>query len=302
MTTQGSEPAVPPALPLRVATLAQLAPLGAWQASLLHGRDDHLLLWITKGQGRATIRGIRRGIGANNVLYLPRGTQFALETGAQCFGQAIVIEDGAYPLLPEAPQHLRMRDVVAQGELSGIFDMLQRELSARQPLQAEALVARFNLAAVWLRRQMLAMEETGDKVSPALIGRETAGQRLARRFADLLEAEYRSGRSMADYAERLEVTPTHLTRVCRDTAGLTAAEMITQRVLHAARMLLTAPEPPVQEVARHLGFGSPAYFSRFIQHHTGQSPSALRRAASGAAPARPRPAPGPMFRHHPGGG
>ncbi|WP_323764688.1 AraC family transcriptional regulator [Marinovum sp.] len=302
MTKQGSEPVEPPVLPLQVATLAQLAPRGAWQASLPHGRDDHLLVWITRGQGRAMIRGIRRGIGANNVLYLPRGTQFALETGAQCFGQAIVIEAGDYPLLPDEPQHLRMRDVVAQGELTGIFEMLQRELGAPQPLQAEALVARFNLAAVWLRRQMLAMLEAGDKVSPALMGRETAGQRLSRRFADLLEAEYRSGRNMADYAEMLEVTPTHLTRVCRDNAGLTAAEMITQRVLHAARELLLRPEPPVQEVARHLGFGSAAYFSRFIQHHTGHAPSALRRAASGDGPARPRPAPGPLFRHHGGGG
>ncbi len=306
VTMQRSEPVeaqtAKPALPLRVVTLAQMTPGGSWQASLPHARDDHLLVWITRGQGRATIRGIRRGIGANNVLYLPRGTQFALETGPQCFGQAILIEDGDYPLLPDAPQHLRLRDVQAQGDLTGIVEMLQRELASQQPLQAEALVARFNLAAVWLRRQMLAMYDEGDKVSPALMGRETAGQRLSRRFADLLEAEFRSGRNMADYATLLEVTPTHLTRVCRENAGLTAADMITQRVLHEARMLLMRPEPPVQNVAGHLGFGSAAYFSRFIQHHTGQPPSALRRTALHEGGSRPKPAPGPLFRHHSGGG
>lgn len=301
MTEDRSEPAKRSALPLRVVTLAQMTPAGSWQASLPHGRSDHLFIWITRGQGRATIRGIRRGIGANNVIYLPRGTQFSIETGPQCFGQAILIEDGVYPLLPEDPQHLRMRDVVAQGELSGIFEMLQRELTTQQPLQAEALIARFNLAAVWLRRQMVAMLDNSDKVSPALMSRETAGQRLVRRFADLLEAEFRSGRNMADYAEMLEVTPTHLTRVCRENAGLTAAEMITQRVLHEARTLLMQAEPPVQEVARRLGFGSAAYFSRFVQHHTGKPPSALRRAAQPDAPPPPKPAPGPLFRRHTGG-
>lgn len=177
MTDRPPEPPDPqtPALPLRVVTLAQMTPRGAWQASLPHGRHDHLLLWITRGQGRATIRGIRRGIGVNNVLYLPRGTQFSMETGPQCFGQAILIEAGDYPLLPDESQHLRMRDVQAQGELSGIFEMLQRELASKQPLQAEALIARFNLAAVWLRRQMLAMHEPGDRISPALGGRRTAG-------------------------------------------------------------------------------------------------------------------------------
>ncbi|MGY3436914.1 MULTISPECIES: helix-turn-helix domain-containing protein [unclassified Marinovum] len=290
-------------LPLRVVTLAQLSAGGAWQMALPHARTDHLLVWITRGQGRAMIRGLRRGLGTNNVLYLPPGAQFALELGSQCFGQAIVIEDGNHPLLPTSSQHLRIRDVTAQGELSSIVEMLQREVSTVRPLQAEALLAKFNLAAVWLRRQMLAMHDEGDKVSPALQGRETAGQRLSRRFADLLEENFRSGRNMADYAEMLDVTPTHLTRVCRENAGLTAADMITQRVLHEARLLLAQPTPPVQNVASHLGFGSAAYFTRFIQQHTGQAPTALRRDAQPETkpktpPSGPAgPAGRPMFRH-----
>lgn len=287
-------------LPLRVLTLAQMAPLGSWQSSLPHSRPEHLFIWITRGQGRAMIRGLRRGIGTNNVLYLPPGTQFSLEIGAQCFGQVILIDDGDHRLLPTSAQHLRVRDVVAQGELSSIVEMIQREQAHPQALQAEALVAKFNLAAVWLRRQMLAMLEEGDRVSPALQGRETAGQRLCRRFSDLLEQEFRSGRSMAEYAEMLDVTPTHLTRVLRDNSGITAADLITQRVLHEARQLLALPNPPVQNVASHLGFGSAAYFTRFIQNHTGQTPSALRRGAKGDGKPRVQTSAGPQFRHRGG--
>ena len=287
-------------LPLRVMTLAQMSPLGPWQASLPHARPEHLFIWITRGQGRALIRGLRRGIGANNVLYLPPGTQFALETGPQCFGQAFLVEDGDHRLLPTSAQHLRIRDVTAQGELSAIVEMIQREQTQVQALQAEALVAKFNLVAVWLRRQMLVMLEEGDRVSPALIGRETAGQRLSRRFADLLEREFRMGRTMADFAAELEVTPTHLTRVCRENAGITAADMITQRVLHEARQLLAQPVPTVQKVASHLGFGSAAYFTRFIQNHTGLTPSALRRGDKPSTGIRSEPRPAPQFRHRGG--
>lgn len=287
-------------LPLRVMTLAQMAPLGSWQASLPHSRPEHLFIWITRGQGRATIRGLRRGIGTNNVLYLPPGTQYSLEIGTQCFGQVLLLDDGDHRLLPTSAQHLRIRDVVAQGELSSIVEMIQREQAQTRALQAEALVAKFNLAAVWLRRQMLAMLEEGDRVSPALQGRETAGQRLCRRFSDLLEQEFRSGRSMAEYAEMLDVTPTHLTRVCRENAGITAADLITQRVLHEARQLLALPNPPVQNVASHLGFGSAAYFTRFIQNHTGQTPSALRRGAKGDGKPRVQSSAAPQFRHRGG--
>lgn len=291
---------VPSDLPVRSLTLAQMSPAGAWQANLPHSRHDHVFLWITKGQGRATIRGIRRGIGINNVLYLPPNTVFSLDAGAQCFGQAILVGDIDLPYLPGEAQHLRIRDVTAQGELSGLVEAIQREQLLTQPLQAEALLTKFTLVAVWLRRQMLAMLDDGDKVSPALQSRETAGQRLVRRFADLLAAEFRSGRSMADYAALLDVTPTHLTRVCRENAGLTAADMITGRVLHEARSLLMQPEPAVQNIAHHLGFRSAAYFTRFIQNHTGHSPSALRRAALGVTKTKANASRVPVFRHQPG--
>lgn len=287
-------------LPLRSLTLAQLASRGQWQITLPHSLPRHLFLWITKGQGRATIRGIRRGIGINNVIYLPPGTMFSIDPGAQCFGQAILLDDIDMPYLPTEAQHLRVRDVVAQGELSGLVEAIQREQMMTQPLQAEALLAKFSLVTVWLRRQMLAMLDEGDKVSPALQSRETAGQRLCRKFTDILESEFRSGRSMADYAEALSVTPTHLTRVCRENAGQTAADMITGRVLHEAQMLLQRPDPAVQKIAQHLGFGSAAYFTRFIQNHTGQTPSALRRAALGQDPTKKASVARPVFRHQGG--
>ncbi|MDO6732216.1 AraC family transcriptional regulator [Marinovum sp. 2_MG-2023] len=284
-------------LPLRVSTLAQLTQQGAWQIALPHARDEHMFIWITRGQGRATIRGLRRGIGANNVIYLPPGAQFSLEIGNQCFGQALILRDGDHRLLPNTVQHLRMRDVAAQGELSAIVEMIQRELQHPQPLQAEALLAKFNLAAVWLRRQMLVMLDDTDRVSPALTTRETAGQRLSRRFADQVEEQYRAGHSMADFAEMLDVSPTHLTRVLRENAGMTAADLLTARVLHAARTLLAQPDPPVQNVAKHLGFGSAAYFTRFIQNHTGKTPSSLRRAMNPAAKPPQHPGTAPVFRH-----
>lgn len=57
---------------------------------------------------------------------------------------------------------------------------------------------------------------------------------------------------------------------------MTAADLLTGRLLHEARRLLSDTNVPAQDIARHLGFGSAAYFSRFIQKHTGKPPSAHR--------------------------
>ena len=81
---------------------------------------------------------------------------------------------------------------------------------------------------------------------------------------------------MATYAEALDVTPTHLSRAVKAATGKTAADILTERVVHAARDLLMTSNHSAQDIARHLGFGSAAYFTRYIQQHTGLPPSKLR--------------------------
>ncbi len=260
-------------------TIAQLAPRGGWQLGLIHERPEHLLLWTTKGQGRVTVEGVRRGVSVHNAIFLPAGTLFSFEIGAQGFGQVVAMSPQTDLDLPEAAAHLRIRDAFAQNELTALLEAMQREQSGRRAFAAEALAAHAALVSVWLRRQL----EGQDPPAP-----ETAAQRLVRRYCRLIVQGYRSERVMADYAAHLDVTPTHLSRVCKECAGLSAADILTQRTLHAARSALAEPAPSVQEVAQALGFSSAAYFTRFIQHHTGQTPTALRRAAQQAGPARVR--------------
>ena len=81
---------------------------------------------------------------------------------------------------------------------------------------------------------------------------------------------------MAEYAAELGVTPTHLTRAVKAATGKTAADILTERVVFAARSLLAETRQPARQIARHLGFGSAAYFTRYLQQHTGASPSQLR--------------------------
>jgi AraC family transcriptional activator of pobA len=254
---------------IRMVTLAQLSQRGAWQLELVHDRAEHLLIWITRGQGVALLDGQRRGIGPHNALFIPARHLMALELMRNGFGQALLIPQSSGLTLPREVQHLRVRDAASQSDLTALFEALGREQSGMQPLYHSAVHAYAELITIWLRRHI---EDAGPQ--PA-----NAGQRLVQSYCDLLVREYASGASMAVLAERLDVTPTHLTRVCRAETGRTAATLLTERVLHAARRLLISTDTPAQDIARHLGFGSAAYFTRFIQQHTGHPPTALRRAA-----------------------
>lgn len=256
----------------RIQTLAQWTEGGAWRGELPHSCPDHALIWITRGQGLAMVEGIRRGVGVHNALVIPANTLFSLDLGKQGFGLVCLVPAYSPVLMPDEPQHLRIRDVQAQSELTSLLDAMQREQNSARPFTIDALNAQATLLTVWLRRAMLAHGEEPEKI--------TAAQRLVTAYAALIERDHTTGKTMADYAQSLGVTPTHLTRTCRECTGMTAAELLTQRSLHAVRDLLENSDHPFNRVAAMTGFNSAAYFSRFVLHHTGKTPSDLRKAAT----------------------
>ena len=257
---------------IQVMTLAQWTKGCAWRAELQHSSDAHALVHVTRGQGLSIIMGKRRGIGMNNVITIPAGALFSIDLGRSGSAQVCLIPPGGPVKLPDEPMHLRLRDVTAQAELSAIFDVLQREQSAAHPFMKEAMTAHTSLLSVWLRRTLLTEEQSAQRIP--------AAERLINAYAAVIERDFNTGRPMADYARLLGVTPTHLARCCKQVSGLTAGEMITKRSLYAALEKLDETREPVHRIASSLGFSSAAYFSRFILHHTGQSPSTLRKTRS----------------------
>ena len=260
----------------RLLTLAQLAPLGSWQLDLVHDRRASLLIWITRGQGLALLDGARRGIGAHNALFIPAGHLMSLDLGRQGFGQALILPEPSDQTLPTTVLHLRIRDVIAQSEMTTIFESLGREQNGARPLSQGAMAAYAALAGIWLRRHISEADPRGQS--------QGASRRLMRGYFSRLVTHYANGDSMADHAEALGVTPTHLTRVCKAETGRTAASLLSERIIYRARTDLAETDLAIQEIASGLGFGSAAYFTRFIQQHTGCTPTALRRAARDSRP------------------
>ncbi len=257
-----------PIIDVHVQSLAKFSQGQDWQVQLAHDRPCHVLIWITRGQGRVLLDGMRRGTGAHNALFIPAGSIFALDLGRQSIGQVVLLPAGSSLQLPQMPRHLRIREVQVQSELTGLIEAATREDQGARAFRGDALEAHAALISVWLRRLM--MEE-----AHAPEPRNAAG-RLSQRFCALLSEKFATGAPMADYAAALAVTPTHLTRAVKAATGKTAADLLTERVLHEARCLLAGTNLPARKIAEHLGFGSAAYFTRFIQHNAGNSPSKLR--------------------------
>lgn len=257
---------------LKILTLSQLSMGQDWRLSLAHDRPEHLMIWVTRGQGRVLMDGQRRGVGTHNAIIIPSCHLFSLELGRQAIGQVVVIPQETDLLLPAIPRLLRIRDSVAMNELTGLIEAANREQAGGRPLCAQSMDAFGALISVWIQRQ-LALEEHVPK-------RRNAAARLCGAYCAHINAHFAAPMTMSDHAATLGVTPTHLSRACKAATGKTAADLLTERVLYEARSLLIATNVPAQDIARHLGFGSAAYFTRFMQHHTKATPTALRKASA----------------------
>lgn len=257
---------------LTIMSLPQLTGGQDWRLNLAHDRTDSLLIWVTRGQGRLILDGQRRGVGTHNAIVVPAGHLFALELGKQGIAQIVRLSPAAELPFPQVPAQLRIRDVNVMSELTALMEAATREQQAARALTATAMVAHGTLICVWLQRQLVLEEH--------LPPRANAAARLTAAYAKRISAHFREPMTMADHAEALQVTPTHLTRACKAATGKTAADLLTERILYEARHLLTTTQAPAQDIARFLGFGSAAYFTRFMLHHTNATPSALRKAAA----------------------
>jgi AraC family transcriptional activator of pobA len=78
---------------------------------------------------------------------------------------------------------------------------------------------------------------------------------------------------MAQHAQQLGVTPTHLARASRTTTCVTAADQLTARLLHQTQTAIINTKQSANDIATHLNFGSATNFTRFVQQHTGQTPT-----------------------------
>ncbi|MEZ5730982.1 MAG: AraC family transcriptional regulator [Paracoccaceae bacterium] len=253
---------------LRVVPIPRLAAGGRWRVEAMRSLSEPMLLWFTRGQGRITIAGVTRGYGAHNAIFIPAGVMHGFEVGAQTFGSAVFFGKETVNL-PTEVMHLRVRETGPQGELSLLIDSIQRELSSAKPGHDRAAQNYLGLLGVWLERQ--ADIAGGDSRKPG------AALRLVRRYTALLERDFKSGKTVAHFAQELGVTTTHLSRVCNQTCGRSASDLLHDRVIFEARKLLNETRLPISRVADHLGFTSAAYFSRAFQHRTGLTPSAFRR-------------------------
>lgn len=102
---------------------------------------------------------------------------------------------------------------------------------------------------------------------------------LTEKLRDLVELHFRRQHGVEFYAKELGLSPKALTTKVKLAVGLSAGELIQERLLLEAKRLLAHASLSVAEVGYELGYDDPNYFARFFRQRAGMAPGKFRALA-----------------------
>lgn len=100
--------------------------------------------------------------------------------------------------------------------------------------------------------------------------------RMSDQFLMLAQQHFRQHRFLDFYAQKLEVSPKHLSRTLKAQTGYTAVEWIEKFVILEAKVLLKSSNLNIQQISDELNFASQSFFGKYFKKITGMSPKEFR--------------------------
>lgn len=270
---------------LHVESIAERSRRHDWKIRPHAHPDLYHLLFVSKGGGVFHAEGSAHPFATHALISVPRSCVHGFDFKSGTDGW-IVTASGVLltrltrehtelgPVFDEASVTPIAASAVAS--LLALFDALVAEFRSNLPVRRAA-------AESWLTTIAIAALRRRLELTPNASQPTNADSQLAARYRALVEASYRSPWGIADYANKLCISPERLRVACVRTTGSSPLALLNARRLLEAKRSLLYTSMSIALIAESCGFPDPAYFSRFFARSTGHSPRAyrLRKRAAG---------------------
>jgi len=102
------------------------------------------------------------------------------------------------------------------------------------------------------------------------------GHTVVKKFFQLVEENYHKNLTVNEYADKLAITPNHLTQTVTLLTGKTTSQIIKAKQVLEIKRLLVHTNLSVTEIAGRLSFSDQSYFTKFFKRETGNTPLQYR--------------------------
>jgi len=240
-------------------------------------------------KGRASWRHERRAlvVGQDSFLVLSDGQPYSLHIEARepVHTCCVFFAKG---FVESVHQSMTWRDLDAEDSISAEFLSHVHPRNERIHQRLSQIVAHPAPSRLWMDEQfvglaqdlLLLYSEVRTRIGRLPGRKPSTREELFRRVSqgrDFIHAHASEDINLAGVARASFLSPYHFRRAFQGAFGTSPHEYMTQlRVSAAARLLRTAPEMSITQVAEAVGFESPTSFASLFRRHTGVSPSSMK--------------------------
>lgn len=155
--------------------------------------------------------------------------------------------------------------------LLNLLDVLENALAEEQAVAFLTELKKFSFLSLFYHAASIYA-----RYNVSYKGKLNRREELTIGFLRLLAKHYKEERSVQYYADRLFVTPKHLTQMLKEGTGRTTGSFIDRAVIVGAKVLLRDRSLNIAQVAQELNFADQFTFAKYFKKHTGITPSQFR--------------------------
>jgi AraC-like DNA-binding protein len=242
-----------------------------------HLHDFYSIFWIESGEAIHATEFVEYSLKADTILFVPPGLKHRMYIDKSVGGIYILFNEDFIQY--NRKNHLPLKEYrlfnnsdfkslikvasVERKKLNNITEMIFEEIQKSDEYSQDIVL---NLLHLFLLESRRIFDQQYQE--PKEVTEETPDNTIIR-FKQLIEENYTKQKSVSPYAEMLNINASCLNELTKRTTGITAGELIRNRVIDETKKLLFSGSLSGKEIAFQLGFDDPAYFSRFFKKYTG---------------------------------
>jgi AraC-like DNA-binding protein len=249
-----------------------------------HLHDFYSIFWIESGEAIHATEFVEYSLKADTILFVPPGLKHRMYIDKSVGGIYILFNEefvqynrvNIQPLknyrLFNNPEFKSLITVEPdqKDKLNNITSLIFNELQNRDEYSQDIVLNLLHLFLLESRRIFDQQNQAPKEES------EPTPDITIIKFKQLIEENFTKEKNVSPYAEMLNMNPSCLNELSKRITGITAGELIRNRVIDETKKLLYSTRMSGKEIAYELGFDDPAYFSRFFKKYTGTTLNEFR--------------------------
>ncbi len=252
-------------------------------AAIPHSHSYYQIIWFFNEGGTHVVDFKRYAIKKNTLLFVTKDQVHAFDENEEVQGWLIHFNESFFKHtdvdmflkfnifhMLEKPCYTIEGDTVTLA--STYISLIKTELQERNRFGYEDSI-RFLLKAFLIQLERFHQEDAQNPIQL-----NSLYERQFFDFKELVEANFKEGLSVVEYARILNISSKTLATLTNAVVGRSPSQVIAERTILEAKRLVRFTTLQINEIAFRLGFEDASYFVKYFKRHIGQSPKSYRQS------------------------